>query len=88
REDQDKFAMASHQKAIAAWKAGAFDAEVVAVPLPPKKGREHEVFAKDECPREDSTLDKLAKLAPAFRKGGTVTAGNSSPINDGSAALL
>jgi acetyl-CoA acyltransferase len=88
RDEQDAFALASHQKAVAAWKAGAFDAEVVAVPLPAKKGKAEESFARDECPREDSSLEKLGKLGAAFRKGGTVTAGNSSPINDGAAALL
>ncbi len=88
REAQDAFALESHRRAAKALAEGAFASEVVPVPLPPKKGREAESFAKDECPRADSSLEKLAKLPPVFRKGGTVTAGNSSPINDGAAAVL
>ena len=89
REEQDAFALASQKKAAAAITAGAFDREIVAVTLPAKgKGAEPTMFAKDESPRADTTLEALAKLAPAFRKGGTVTAGNSSPINDGAAAVL
>jgi 3-oxoadipyl-CoA thiolase len=82
REAQDRFALASHRKAIAAQDAGAFAGELI--PVPVKAG----TFAADECPRRDTTLEKLATLEPAFRKGGTVTAGNSSPLNDGAAALL
>jgi 3-oxoadipyl-CoA thiolase len=88
REDQDLFAADSHRKATAAAAAGAFDREIVAVPLPARKGEPAQLFSRDECPRTDSTPEKLAKLAPVFRKGGSVTAGNSSPINDGSSALL
>jgi 3-oxoadipyl-CoA thiolase len=88
REAQDAFALESQRRATAAWQAGAFDAEVVPVPMPRKKGVEPAPFAKDESPRSDTTMEKLAKLGPAFRKGGTVTAGNSSPINDGAAAVL
>jgi acetyl-CoA acyltransferase len=88
RESQDQFALESQRRAVAAWKNDAFAREIVAVPLPAKKGQATEPFARDESPREDTTLEKLAKLAPAFRKGGSVTAGNSSPINDGSAAVL
>jgi 3-oxoadipyl-CoA thiolase len=88
RDDQDAFALESQRRAVAAWKAGAFDAEVVPVPLPKKKGVELAPFAKDESPREDTTLEKLGKLGAAFRKGGSVTAGNSSPVNDGAAAVL
>ena len=89
REEQDAFALASQKKAVAAVAAGAFDREIVPVPLPAKgKGAEPTVFAKDESPRADTTLEALAKLAPAFRKGGSVTAGNSSPVNDGAAAVL
>ena len=70
----------SHQRAAAAWDRGAFDAEVVPVP--------DVDLARDECIRADTTLEKLAQLKPAFREDGTVTAGNSSPMNDGAAALL
>jgi 3-oxoadipyl-CoA thiolase len=87
REEQDAFALSSQTKAAAAIDAGAFGREIVPVPVPQKKG-EPTLFAKDESPRPDTTLAALAKLAPAFRKGGTVTAGNSSPINDGAAAVL
>jgi acetyl-CoA acyltransferase len=82
RAAQDRFALASHRKAIAAQDAKAFADEIV--PVEVKGG----AVLADECPRRDSTLEKLASLEPAFRKGGTVTAGNSSPINDGAAAVL
>ena len=82
REAQDKFALASHQKAVAAQKAEVFADELV--PVEVKEGK----VTADECPRRDTSLEKLARLEPVFRKGGTVTAGNSSPINDGAAALL
>ena len=82
REAQDRFALRSHQKAIAALDSGAFAGELVEVEV--KGGK----VSVDECPRRDTTLGKLAKLAPAFSKDGTVTAGNSSPLNDGAAALL
>jgi 3-oxoadipyl-CoA thiolase len=88
RDEQDAFALASQKKAGAAVASGAFDKEIVAVPVPGKKHEPPVSFAKDESPRPDTTLEALAKLAPAFRKGGTVTAGNSSPINDGAAAVL
>jgi 3-oxoadipyl-CoA thiolase len=88
REDQDRFAMTSHQRAVRAQDAGAFDREIVPVSLPTKKGSEATVVAKDESPRADSSLEKLGKLPAAFRKGGSVTAGNSSSINDGAAAVL
>jgi acetyl-CoA acyltransferase len=88
REEQDTFALSSQKKAAAAVAAGAFDREIVPVPIPQKKGAEPVLFARDESPRGDTTLDALAKLPTAFRKGGTVTAGNSSPINDGAAAVL
>ncbi len=87
RDDQDAFALASHQKAAAAWDAGAFAAEVLPVPVAQKKG-DPIAFSRDESVRADSSIASLAKLSPAFRKGGTVTAGNSSPINDGASALL
>jgi acetyl-CoA acyltransferase len=89
REEQDAFAVSSQKKAAAAIAAGAFDKEIVSVTVPAKgKGAEPVVFAKDESPRGDTTIEALAKLAPAFRKGGTVTAGNSSPINDGASGVL
>jgi 3-oxoadipyl-CoA thiolase len=87
REDQDAFAVASHQKAIGAMKSGAFAAELVPVELPAKKGQPA-VINEDEQPRLDSTMEKLATLKAAFRKGGTVTAGNSSSLNDGASAVL
>ena len=80
RDEQDAFAAGSHQRAAAAWAAGSFDGELVAVP-----GID---LARDECVRPDSTVESLGKLKPVFRTGGTVTAGNSSPMNDGAAALL
>jgi acetyl-CoA C-acetyltransferase len=86
REDQDRFAVHSYEKALRAQKEGAFDAEIVTVEVPGRKGAVTTV-AKDETPRETS-LDALAKLAPAFKPGGTVTAGNASKLNDGAAALV
>jgi 3-oxoadipyl-CoA thiolase len=86
RAEQDAFALASQKKAAAAIAAKAFDSEIVAVTIPQKKG-ETVVVTKDESPRE-TTLEALGKLQPVFRKGGTVTAGNSSPINDGASAIL
>jgi acetyl-CoA acetyltransferase family protein len=83
REAQDAFALRSHQRAIAATDKGIFKREIVPVPLP--DGRLMEV---DEGPRRDTSLEKLASLEPAFIRGGTVTAGNSSPLNDGAAAVV
>ena len=87
RADQDAFALESHRRAAAAWAAGEFAAEVEAVPVPQPKA-EPELFSRDESVRAQSSMEALARLKPAFRAGGTVTAGNSSPINDGAAALL
>ncbi|MFE7857917.1 thiolase family protein [Streptomyces sp. NPDC057403] len=88
REQQDEFALASHQKAAAAQRQGLFDAELAPVSLPQRKG-EPVLFAADECVRPDASLTAMAKLKPSFRKeNGTVTAGNASPLNDGAAALL
>ncbi|HLI28221.1 MAG TPA: thiolase family protein [Chloroflexota bacterium] len=87
REEQDEFALGSQQKAAAAIREGRFHDEIVPVPVPQRRG-EPVLFAVDEHPRPDTTLEALAKLPPAFRKGGTVTAGNSSGLNDGAAALL
>jgi 3-oxoadipyl-CoA thiolase len=82
REEQDRFAFRSQKKAVAAIDAGTFRKEIV--PVPTKKA----IVDTDEGPRRDTSLEKLAMLAPAFRKGGTVTAGNSSTLNDGAAAVL
>ena len=87
RDEQDAFAMASQKKTGAALAAHAFDAELVAVPIPQKKG-DPVAFDKDESPRPDVTLEALAKLPTVFRKNGSVTAGNSSPLNDGASAAL
>jgi acetyl-CoA C-acetyltransferase len=87
RRQQDEFALASHQKAIAAIKAGKFKDEIVPVPIPQKKG-DAVLFSVDETPREDTSLEALAKLKPAFKEGGTVTAGNAPGVNDGAAALV
>lgn len=87
REEQDAFALASHQRAIAAIDSGKFAEEIVPVPVPQKKG-DPLMVDTDERPRRDTTLESLAKLKPAFRPNGTVTAGNSSGLNDGAAALL
>lgn len=87
REDQDAFALESQQKAAAALAAGRLAAEIVPVTIPQRSGNPV-VVTTDEHPRPDTTLEKLGKLPPAFRKGGSVTAGNSSGVNDGAAALL
>lgn len=87
REDQDAFSLASHEKALAAQASGFFDNEIVPVEIPQRRGPPV-VFSKDEGPRAGSSLEKLAKLRPAFREGGSVTAGNSSTLNDGACALL
>ena len=86
REDLDKFAATSQQKAVAAQESGAFDKEIV--PVEVKKKKETIVFAKDEGPRPGTTAEGIAKLRPAFKKDGIVTAANSSGINDGAAAIV
>ena len=86
REEQDKLGLMSHQRAMAAIKDGTFKQEIVPVIMPQKKG-DPVVFDTDERPM-DTTLEKMGKLAPAFKKDGTVTAGNASGINDGAAAVL
>lgn len=89
REQQDRFALQSHQRAIAAQEEGRFDDQIVPVEVPPKSRRdEPTTMAVDEGPRADTSLEKLAKLRPAFREDGTVTAGNSSTLNDGAACLV
>jgi 3-oxoadipyl-CoA thiolase len=87
REEQDAFALQSHLRAVAAQQGGRFKDEIVPVSIPQKRG-EPQVVEADEGPRPDTSLEKLAKLKPAFREGGTVTAGNASQVNDGAAALL
>jgi acetyl-CoA C-acetyltransferase len=87
REEQDKFAFESHQKAIRARKSCFFEAQILPVEVPQKKGLPL-VFKYDESPREDTSLEALAKLKPAFKKDGTVTAGNAPGTNDGAAALI
>ncbi|MBI3745946.1 MAG: acetyl-CoA C-acyltransferase [Chloroflexi bacterium] len=87
RDRQDAFALASHQKAVAAIERGAFDGQIVPVPVPQKKG-DPILVTRDEHPRGDSTMEALGRLRPAFREGGSVTAGNASGINDGASAVL
>lgn len=87
REEQDQVAYESHKKAAAAIDSGRFKDEIVPVPIPQKKG-EPKLFENDEHVRRDVTLESLAALKPAFKKNGTVTAGNASGINDGAAALV
>lgn len=87
REDQDAFAAASHQRAMTAWDNGAFDDEVIPIDAPQRRG-DPVAVTRDEGIRADSTVDALARLRPAFREGGTVTAGNSSQISDGAACLV
>ena len=89
REQQDRFALQSHQRAVAARGEGRFAEQIVPVDVPPRSRRdEPRTLETDEGPREDTSLEKLAKLRPAFREGGTVTAGNSSTLNDGAACLV
>ena len=87
RTMQDAFAVRSHQRALAAIDAGKFSEEILPVPIPQKKGNPI-LVTTDERPRRDTTMESLAKLKASFREGGTVTAGNSSGLNDGAAVLL
>ncbi len=87
RDEQDAFAADSHRKAAAAQAAGSFAAEILPVAIPQKKG-EPVIFAQDESVRADTTPETLSKLKPAFKKDGSVTAGNAPPVNDGAAALV
>ena len=87
REEQDQFALASNQRAIAAIDSGKFAEEILPIPIPQRKG-DPIPFTTDERPRRDTSLEALGRLRPAFKEGGTVTAGNSSGLNDGAAALL
>jgi acetyl-CoA C-acetyltransferase len=87
REDQDRFAAESQQKAVAAMEAGRFRAEIVPVEVPDAKGKPT-MLDTDEGPRKDTTAEKLAALKPVFRKQGTVTAGNAPSVNDGASAVV
>jgi 3-oxoadipyl-CoA thiolase len=88
REDQDAFALRSHRRAVAAAREGRFADELVPIEAPSVNGRASELVDRDEGPREDTSLERLAALRPVFRDGGTVTAGNASPLNDGAACLV
>lgn len=89
REEQDEYALNSHRKAVSAMKECRFKDQIVAVELPSKKkGAPPELFTKDESPREDSTIEALRNLKPAFKKDGTVTAGNAPGVNDGASAVV
>jgi acetyl-CoA C-acetyltransferase len=89
REEQDQFALSSHRKALSAIKECRFKAQIVPVEIPAKKkGAAPTIFDKDESPREDTTIEVLRSLKPAFKKDGTVTAGNAPGVNDGAAALV
>jgi acetyl-CoA C-acetyltransferase len=89
REEQDEFAVNSHRKAVAAWKECRFKSQIVPVEIPAKKkGEAPTFFEKDESPREDTTIESLRALKPAFKKDGTVTAGNAPGVNDGAAAVV
>src|SRR5256885_15549736 len=87
RQEQDRFAVESHQKAVRARKSCFFEAQILPIEVPQKKG-EPVVIKYDESPREDTTLEALGKLKPAFKRDGTVTAGNAPGTNDGAAALV
>ena len=87
REEQDAFALASNQRAVAAMDSGKFDSEILPVSIPVRKG-DPIIVNRDERPRRDTTLESLARLKPSFKKDGSVTAGNASGLNDGSAAVL
>jgi acetyl-CoA acetyltransferase family protein len=89
REDQDAFALQSHQRAVAAAERGVFGDEIAAIEVPRvSKGSDPPMVHADEGPRADTSLESLAKLRPVFREGGTVTAGNASTLNDGAACLV
>jgi acetyl-CoA C-acetyltransferase len=88
REEQDRYAVSSHRKATEAWGEGYFEAEVVPVEVPGKKKGQTTIFKMDESIRPDTSIDTLASLKPAFKKDGTVTAGNAPGVNDAGAALV
>jgi acetyl-CoA C-acetyltransferase len=87
RIEQDRYALASHRRAIESIDAGLFDAEVVPIRCA-ASGKINKTVARDECPRRNCDLDTLSRLRPAFKKGGTITAGNATPLSDGAAAVL
>jgi acetyl-CoA acetyltransferase family protein len=87
REEQDRFAYESHMKAVRAQESGLFENEIVPLDAPAGRGKTLRV-SRDEGPRQDTSLEKLAALPPVFRPGGSVTAGNSSPLNDGASGVL
>ena len=87
RAELDAFSAESHRRAVAAWAAGRFEAEITTVNVPGKKGVATP-FVRDECPRPDTDAEALAQLAPVFRDDGCVTAGNASSIADGAAAVV
>ena len=87
RQDQDELSFESHRRAVAATKEGRFQEQIVPISVPQKRGDPVEV-SQDEGPREDTSLERLAKLRPVFKEGGTVTAGNAASINDGAAAVV
>ena len=88
REEQDRFAYESHMKASKAQKAGTFKEEIVPIEIPPTRQREGFIFSEDECIRHDASIEKMAKLRPAFKEGGTVTAANACGMPDGAAAYV
>jgi acetyl-CoA acetyltransferase family protein len=89
REEQDRFALQSHRRAVAAERERRFAEQIVPLEIPPRTKRDKpRTMEADEGPREDTSMEKLAKLKPAFREGGSVTAGNSSTLNDGAACLV
>ena len=88
REDQDKFAYNSHRKASASQKAGIFKEEIVSIDIPGTKSKPATVFSEDECIRHNASVEKMAKLRPSFKEGGTVTAGNACGMPDGAAAIV
>jgi acetyl-CoA C-acetyltransferase len=88
RPEQDRFALQSHERAVAAGREGRFDEQIVPIDVPGGRGEDAVTLSADEGPREDTSLEKLGKLAPIFREGGSVTAGNASTLNDGAACLV
>jgi acetyl-CoA C-acetyltransferase len=88
REEMDKFALESHQKAATAWESGAFDEEITPIEVPAYRSFPAFFFSKDESIRKDTSLEKMAQLRPAFKEGGSVTAGNSCGMTDGASAII
>jgi acetyl-CoA C-acetyltransferase len=88
REEQDQYALGSHRKAAAAWREGRLQSQILPVEIPAKKGQAATLFERDESVREDASIEALRALKPAFRKDGTVTAGNAPGVNDAAAAVV